>query len=343
MFKVRCPANLLWLPSLHHSLFLLRGLRQPHTLVITPSTQPSGSGSYLPFPLLADLAGSVSVTAENPTDSSPHSIRRVHCPEHIPWMFALSTTGDALPLSSSSTSTADSVTPPPLLLLRRDMPAYLETSLVSGHLLSKTDALLVALNTGEMEAVRQLHAALMDAVAQLDETLRDDGTESGSGQTGATEKAAAAVEEPLSTWPLYTALRFLVEEGGLLTSAYPRVLAAYTRLSLDPAVAHHGRLVQRTIEAATKATATSSGTTAAATSITTSAVEVSVEYPARGFLAEVQRRLGDYTTSAEERLVGGVTGDGGPLRSRVSGGRMGLQTVPARVPWTAQRTPLKRR
>lgn len=302
MLKVHCPANLLWHPSLHHSLLLLRGLRQPHTFFLeSPVSLAESHGSRLAFPLVADS----SIHINTSRDNAP-PLERVTAPQHIPWMLALS-----------------SPTEQQLESLRKDMPAYLEASVVSTHLLAKTDALLVALHSGEMETIRQTHAALMDSVAQLDDTLRDD---KNSSSTGLSSESGNA-EEPLSTWPLYTSLQFLIEQGGLLTSAYPRVLAAYTRLSKERAVGHHNRLLQRTVDG--------------------SAPEIkeqaSLEYSAKGFLVEVQRDLAEYTTSREERMANGVTGDKGPLRSRVSGGRMGLQTVPARMPWTIEQIPFQRR
>lgn len=303
MFTVRCPASLVWHPSVHHSLLLLRALQQRHTLVLEAEAQSP------PLPqLLGQYATRLHISREATDVGSTDGLRVVHHPEHLLHFFC------------GACSSADAAT---RARMEAELPRYLETSVVMSHVLSTVDALLVALQTEEMETTRRTHVALMDLVERLDRTLQDTADIHSSGAD-----ASAGAEEPLSTWPLYASLQFLIAEGGLLTSAFPRVQRAYERLRTTSVLAQqHQRLVQRTVDLMAEQSSSPS--------------EAWSHCPQRGFLVEVQRRLNQYTCSTADRQMEGVVGEKGPLRSRVSGGRFGVQSVPAKLPWTMQNTPLR--
>lgn len=72
MFSVHCPVTMVWHPAVHHSLLLLRALKQRHTLVLEPAVQSdTGHSARLPFPLLCSSAMPLRITHTNTT---PHDI-----------------------------------------------------------------------------------------------------------------------------------------------------------------------------------------------------------------------------------------------------------------------------
>ncbi|KAK7196941.1 hypothetical protein NESM_000636800 [Novymonas esmeraldas] len=321
MFAVRCPASMVWHPAVHHSLLLLRALEQPHTLLLDPHTVSRGR---LPVPLLSQCATAVRIQVP-----SAHSVGDSSASTSAQRTVVLYKAEDLLhivrtPLSSeggsSDVATAQPAIPASLL-------EYLETSTVCSHMASAVDSLLVSLNSGSMEAIRQTHARVMELVERLETSVADDRREAGH---------PVDEREPLSTWPLFCTLQFLIEEGGLLTSAFPRTSGAYARICrTSTAVAHHRRLVQRTVEEQL-------GGAAGASSSAGEGAQVEHGYPAKGFLRDVQRHLASYNQSTEERITDGVSGERGPLNSRTSGGRLGVQAVQARMPWTLQGRPLRK-
>lgn len=324
MFAVRCPASMLWHPSVHHSLLLLRALQQPHTLQVDPHSAARGR---LPVPLLSECAMELTVryqpgltSSEAPDESATAQSLVLYRPEDVLHTLRCPPAAWGGPRLRDEVQTATAVS----------VVAYLEASAVSAHVMSAVDALLVALNTGDMETIRQTHARVMELVERLEASIADEDGLVESSQTAA---------EPLSTWPLFSVLHFLVEEGGLLMSAFPRTSKAYTRLSeKNKAVGQHRRLIRRTVKEQLDSRA-EAGASAVSPSPET---QYELDYPAKGFLRDVQRHLAAYNRSMEERTTEGVTGDKGPLRSRVSGGRLGMQAVPARLPWTLQNTPLRK-
>ncbi|GET91155.1 hypothetical protein, conserved [Leishmania tarentolae] len=320
MFAIRCPASILWHPSVHHSLLLLRALEQPHTLLLDPHTTLRGR---LSVPLLSECAGEVLIQ----TPPAHHEVRSpagastersallyraddlLHIVNRLPG--AGKDLGAPCPTQSG---------------VLASVLEYLEASTVSTHVISAIDALLVSLNTGDMETMRQTHARLMELVERLDASIADESL----------NEHQTNVKEPLSTWPLFCTLQFLIEEGGMLMSAFPRTNKAYTRLcQSSKAVAQHRRLVQRTVEQLLDAGSSSD------TDVSQGA-GVEMTYPAKGFLRDVQRHLASYNRSMEERTTDGVSGEKGPLNSRASGGRLGIQAVKARLPWTLQARPLRK-
>lgn len=318
MFAVRSSASVLWHPNVHHSLLLLRALERPHTLLLDPHTTTRGR---LPVPLLSECAADVRIQVPALDDATPSSSSSpvvLHKAEDI-----LHVVGH---LSLLEKAVSQPRVPAALL-------DYLEASTVSSHVMSAADALLVALNAGDVETIRQTHARVLELVERLETSLTD-----GEGH------AAGDATEPLSTWPLFCTLQFLIEEGGLLTSAFPRTSKAYARLcQSNKAVAQHRRLVQRTVEQQHQEAQVGAGnlerTGAEVSQLPT---RVATAYPAKGFLREVQRQLATYNRSVEESTTDGVTGEKGPLQSRAAGGRLGLQAVRARLPWTLQSTPLRK-
>ncbi|KAG5497618.1 hypothetical protein JKF63_03883 [Porcisia hertigi] len=321
MFTIRCPASMLWHPSVHHSLLLLRALEKPHTLLLDPHTTSRGR---LSPPLLSECATELSIQAPSAYHRdgstlgvpSGHSVV-LHKAEdllHVLWHppFAGQDSGVTSPAHSE---------------VFASLLEYLEASTVSNHVTSAIDALLVTLNTGDMETVRQTHARVMELVERLEASITDESL---------SETHQVNQKEPLSTWPLFCTLQFLIEEGGLLTSAFPRTNKAYTRLCrTSKAVAQHRRLVQRTVEQLLDESSS------ADTDVSQRA-RVEMSYPAKGFLRDVQRHLASYNLTMEERTTDGVSGEKGPLNSRASGGRLGIQAVKARLPWTLQARPLRK-
>lgn len=308
MFTVRCPSKLVWHPAVHHSLLLLRCLQQPHTLLLDAGDQGHAVGDT--HQQLYEGEGKMSIAWTETAEGSAASPLpfTVHQPEHIPYLFQM---GGAPVANLSNLSAVQTQ-------LRAELPGYLDACVVTTHVHRATDALLLALQSGEPELVRRTNAALLDILARLDDAMNvDDLTKGDDGG-----------HLPASTWPLFTTLQFLIEEGGLLTSALPRLHTAYHTLQQDnTAVRLHHRLVERTL----RELGGDDGRTS---------VAVSVAYPRRGFLPEVQRLLGAYTSSLQEEMERGVVGERGPPAGRH--GRMGTQAVPARLPWTMQSTPLKR-
>lgn len=339
MFTVRCPTSAVWHPAVHHSLLLLRALKQSHTLLLLdpPTSNDASTSTGLSASLLSLQASRVMVCAP-PSESGPPQLpllEVVRRPEHILHFFSRAS-HRRLPAEIESR-------------VEDELPSYLEAAVVCEHIHSTVDALLIAMSTEDMESTRQLHAALMDAVEGLETSLSSEAAPTelssyfqqqqqgpaSSATTGEPRKDCAK-EEELSTWPLLATLQFLIEEGGLLQSAFPRLSAEYAKLvTQSPPVRQHTRLVQRTVDSFAQAES-------AKTSAWVDRAVV-LAHPRRGFLVDVQHRLRAYTTSVEEQVTEGVVGDKGPLTSRVSGARMGIQAVPARLPWTMQRRPLKQR
>ncbi|KPA78875.1 putative mitochondrial hypothetical protein [Leptomonas pyrrhocoris] len=321
MFVVRCPASMLWHPSVHHSLLLLRALRQPHTLQTDPYTATRGR---LPTPLLSECAMELNVRYQPHSTPSEASAGTSQAQQ-----MALYRPEDVLHTLRCPPGTWEGpvLNEEVRLAASNSLMEYLEASTVSAYITSALDSLLVSLNTGDMETIRQTHARVMDLVERLESTIADEDHLPGSPQTSA---------DPLSTWPLFSVLQFLIEEGGLLMSAFPRTSKAYARLSsTNKAVAQHRRLLQRTVEEQIDASHASAAPTAD--------TRIALDYPAKGFLCDVQSHLAAYNRSTAERTTEGVTGDKGPLHNRVSGGRLGIQAVPARLPWTLQGKPLRKR
>ncbi|CAC9519426.1 hypothetical protein - conserved [Leishmania donovani] len=321
MFAIRCPASMLWHPSVHHSLLLLRALEQPHTLLLDPHTTSRGR---LFVPLLSECAREVRIQTP---------------PVHHEFDSAAGASTERSVLLYRAEDLLHVVNRP--LGAGRDLGAacptqsgvfaslleYLEASTVSSHVISAIDALLVSLNTGDMETMRQTHACLVELIERLEASITDESL---------SEAYQTDQKEPLSAWPLFCTLQFLIEEGGMLTSAFPRTNKAYTRLChSSKAVAQHRRLVQRTVEQLLDVGSSTD------TDVSQGA-RVEMNYPAKGFLRDVQRHLASYNRSMEERTTDGVSGEKGPLNSRASGGRLGIQAVQARLPWTLQARPLRK-
>ncbi|ORC86711.1 uncharacterized protein TM35_000261630 [Trypanosoma theileri] len=329
MFTVRCELASLWHPTVHHSLLLLRALKQRHTLLIDESpaantthphelwqrlqynsrfsiTPPNSSTVTSSNGNRSDVKTGASIEAkgEDLTDTSlliPRGgLECVRDPQHIPYFFSLSSS-----------------------LLQDQLQAYLDADFVSKQILQGADDVLLALNTGEMELTRQTHGNLMDLVARLDSSLQSDDSDNAIGADGVVQE-----RDKWSTWPLFTTLQFLVEEGGLLLGPFPQVTKAYQRLRESKPVLAHKRLITRTLEQ----TANSQGIPAAEPPV----------WVHRSFLREVQHRLANYTGDPAERMINGVSGEKGPLRERVSGARFGLQPVSARTPWTMQRDSMRK-
>lgn len=313
MFVVGCPSRLVWHPAVHHSLLFLRCLRQPYTLLLDAGVQVHAAGDAQQ--LLYEGEGRISIgwraaedkdkqdTTVSPSPSPSLSV--VHQPDHIPYFFCQM---GALPVPNLPDVQAQ---------LRTELPSYLDACVITAHVHRATDALLLALQGGEPELVRRTNAALLDALAQLDDAMDVEDLKVGNG---------GGKHLPASTWPLFTTLQFLIEEGGLLTSALPRLHLAYHTLREDnKAVRLHHRLVERTLQELGSSDSSS---------------VVVAAHPRRGFLQEAQRLLGAYTSSVQEEMERGVVGEKGAPAGRY--GRMGTQAVPARLPWTMQSMPLKR-
>ncbi|EPY26576.1 hypothetical protein AGDE_11198 [Angomonas deanei] len=271
MFAVRCPAHLVWHPSVHHSLLLLRGLQCRHTLVLDPAAEGRPS-------LLVEGSSLIQTTVDWGHTDSPPNLQRVYAPEHILHFFA------------NRTAT------PQQAILATQLADYLDACEVSRRIQAAVDTLLFTLQTAtqEVEPVRVAHAALLTLLERVEIALaKEDPQEEGK------------EEDPLRLWPLFSILQFIVEEGGLLTSAYPHLSRELARLSQRPTVRQHRRLVERTL-----------------------AEGPTVAYPYRNFLQEVQRGLREYNHTIQERT-------GGTAVNHNSGeARMGLQAVAARLPWT---------
>ncbi|CAJ1031503.1 hypothetical protein, conserved [Leishmania lindenbergi] len=321
MFAIRCPASVLWHPSVHHSLLLLRALEQPHTLLLDPHTTLRGR---LSVPLLSECAREVRIKAppvhhevDSPAGASTERSVVLYRAEDLVHVVNH-------PLCSGGNLGAAS---PTQLGGFASLLEYLEASTVSSHVTSAIDALLVSLNTGDMETMRQTHAGVMELMERLEASITDESL---------SEAHQVDQTEPLSTWPLFCTLQFLIEEGGMLTSAFPRISKAYARLcSSSKPVAQHRRLVQRTVEQLL-------GVGSNSDTDVKQGARVEVNYPMKGFLRDVQRHLASYNRSMEERTIDGVSGEKGPLSSRASGGRLGIQAVQARLPWTLQAWPLRK-
>ncbi|KEG12624.1 hypothetical protein DQ04_01571070 [Trypanosoma grayi] len=321
MFAVRCEAASLWHPAVHHSLLLLRALKQRHTLVLEPSGVATARTDA--FWRLSQYSSRLTISApENsssgdggaPMDGSrgessdallhvpQDGLQRVHDPQHILYFWDLATSLQQQRQQQQK---------------HKQLQAYLDAAVVTSQILGAVDDVLVALSSGEMETTRQTHSHLMDLVARLDTSLHggDDGDE------------MVQEMEDWSTWPLFTTLQFLVEEGGLLLGPFPRMAKAYLHLRESKPVVAHTRLVDRTVALALNSE---------------DSPAQPPTWPHRSFLREVQRQLADYTANPAERMMAGVVGEKGPLKARVSGARFGLQSVSARTPWTVQQQQLRK-
>ncbi|CCW69833.1 unnamed protein product [Phytomonas sp. Hart1] len=209
--------------------------------------------------------------------------------------------------------------------IQTEISAYFDTAVVASHILNTVDAVLVALSTNAMEIIQPLHVLVMELMEQLEATIQNDNK--GDNGTKDPNESAENRDEPLSTWPLYCVLQFLIEQGGFLTSAFPQIHHAYDLLSqTNPSIRHHRRFLERTIrefrvqEEDPRLGEGFDGT-----------------YPQKGFFMDIQRRLNEFTTSTLEKMEM-AGGDKGDWKSRVKRGRLGVQAVPARLPWTMQRT-----
>lgn len=196
-----------------------------------------------------------------------------------------------------------------------DMISYIGASAVSVQILNGAEALLVALEGRDVELIRKYHARLLSLIEKLEETLEDSHNPEELSKTS------------LSTAPLYATLQFLIKEGGLLLSAFPNVSVAYKRLiSSTQDIKQHLLFVDRSLD----------------NYYSRYGRGVDFEgHPLRGFLAGVHQTLSTYNTSFEESITKGVVGDGGALKSRVSGGRLGVQSISSTMPWTRKNLPLR--
>ncbi|KAG8344791.1 hypothetical protein ERJ75_001043200 [Trypanosoma vivax] len=319
MFTVKCGATFLWHPALHHSLLLLRALKQRHTLVLEPSIISDkskcfprrvshGSDWLSIFPPSTEdgrtcaEVGDQTQLKENAVDTgclSSHQtgLRCVCEPQHILHFLA-----------TPSHSRGG---------LKDQIQDYLDAVVVSNEVLRAVDDLLVGIGSNDMEITRQQHGAMFDVVARLDASLS-------MPMGGANEGVGAEqAEERWSTWPLFTTMQFLVEEAGLVLGPFPSVANVYNLLRESMAVVKHKRFIERTLETTREGGRCLS-------EITT--------WPWRGILPEVQRRLADYNADFTQQLAGvDATCEKVPLRTRACGARFGVQSFAARVPWPMQK------
>lgn len=307
LFVVKCGIDLLWHPVVHHSLLLLRALKQRHTLMLEPSSVVGTCSED--FWHLSHSGGLVLITTKASSGSDhcntsfltkgektvehgqlvgtiKEGLQCVRDPQHIFYFF-----------SAYSSLLQEQQ--------GKKLQAYLDAVFVAGQVLRAVDDVLVALRTEEMEVIRQTNANLMDLVARLDSCLQTDDE-----------------IDDWGTWPLFSTLQFLVEEGGLLLGPFPRLTKAYSYLKNLNSVVAHTRLVKRTVDLALNEQGSSAELPA---------------WPHRGFLCKLQHKLAEYTADPVERMTEGVSGGRAPLKTRVSGARFGLQRLSTRLPWTMQR------
>lgn len=283
MFIVSSPLSLLWHPSVHHSLLLLRLLKQPHSLEV------SDNGSRDRYSLLSTGAIFTSFMGE----SSP--IKKVYVPDHILHIINFSENRGANSLCQK---------------LHCDISSYLGAVAVTGHILNCTETLIHSMGGNDVELMRRSHASLLLAIEKLEDTLMSNPSDHNSTET---QMSAAAI---------FPTLKFLIEEGCLLQSAFPNISTTYQYWSRSSDMTSNSALVLERVEKSTGRD------------------QVCIEHPLRGFLSGIHSKLMSYTSSFEEKNTQDVQGDGGALKSRISGGRFSVQSVPARVPWTRQNSPL---
>nr|CCC90286.1 unnamed protein product [Trypanosoma congolense IL3000] len=313
MFSVSCNTFLLWHPAVHHSLLLLRALQQCHTLVLKPD--PPGVVKPNRIPYASQCGNNLSIVSPsgwgNVCTSTPVlkegtlpllrgsecGLQRVHDPQHILYFFS--------PASMQRQCE-----------LKDQFQSYLSAVVVGGQILRAVDDLVMTSSIGNMEAERQAHSILIDRIGALDASLQEGDT----GKDGSESNGMHEVKR-WSTWPLYTAMQFVVEEAGLPLGPFPRMAEAYKRLRGSKEVAAHMKLVQRTL---------------AQINVSAGVAEGPLHWPYRGLLREVQRRIADYAELPCMGDIANTVGEKGPLRERVSGARFGLQHTPTRTPWTMQ-------
>lgn len=289
MFTVRCPLTFLWHPNVHHSLSLLRFLGKKHTLEI----QPPGSFHGSDFTTSLSHVAQFVTVSDGSSDKSSDFPSIVYQPDHI-FFFS------GVRLESNP---------------KVDMLPYIGASAVGVQIMNGVEALLVALEGSDVELIRKYHARLLSLIEKLEETLED------------SDNPDERSKPSLSTAPLYSTLQFLIQEGGLLLSAFPNIASGYTRLiSSTQEIKQHLLFVDRSLDNYYSRYGRG--------------VDF-VGHPLRGFLADVHQTLSTYNASFEESITKGVVGDGGALKSRVSGGRLGLQSIPSTMPWTRKSVPLR--
>lgn len=194
--------------------------------------------------------------------------------------------------------------------------SYFGAVSVTQHIINSTELLLYSLQSSDLELIRRSHSMLLSLIEHLEETLEDN-----------TDESELADLTP-STAALFSTLRFLIDEGGILQSAFPNISSIYSRWRNSSKLIHqHDKFFERSLSAFYQGFPDHSR---------------SMHHPFKGFLADVHSKISTYTSSFEERISDGVVGDGGALHSRVSGGRFGVQSTHSRLPWTRQRLPLKK-
>lgn len=288
MFIVRCPLPFLWHPNVHHSLSLLRLLRKKHSLEIYPLDGYQRGD----FTALPSYVGQYITVLESNSIEPTSSLSVVYQPDHI-FFFS----GIALGTNYKS-----------------ELPSYLGAVSVAEQIIHSTESFLVALERIDVEHIRRHHARLLSLVEKLEGTL--EGVEKSGDNTVS-----------LSTAPLFSTLKFLIEEGGLLLSAFPNISAGYKHLlSSSQDIKKNILFVDQSLEGFY------------------SKYGRGTDYqghPLRGFLTDIHHRLSSYNTCFEESITKGVVGDGGALKSRVSGGRFGVQSIHSTTPWTRKNIPLR--
>lgn len=290
MYIVRCPLKFLWHPNVHHSLSLLRLLKKKHSLEI----HPPGSYHANDFAILPSHVAQFITVVEANSNASSCSPSTVYQPDHI-----LFFSGVELETSRKS-----------------ELPSYLGAATVTEQLINGAELFLVSLERTDAEVIRKYHSRLLSLVEKLEGTLEG------------VEKVEGDHQTSLSTAPLFSILKFLIEEGGLLLSAFPNISAAYKSLiSTSQEIKQNLLFVDQSLDSF----------------YFKYGREVDYQgHPLRGFLTDVHHTLSTYNTCFEESITKGVVGDKGPLKSRVSGGRFGVQAVPSTMPWTRKNVPLQR-
>lgn len=197
-----------------------------------------------------------------------------------------------------------------------DLHAYLGASTVSRHIMSSVELFLSSMQGNDIELVRRCHAIVLRQLEKLESTLENE-----------SHNKCDSDKAPFSAAAIFPLLHFIIEEGDLLLSAFPTIAATYHECQNYKEIARHQRLINKSVEDFNRST---------------DVITYSPSHPLRGFLADVHGKISLYNTSFEESITQGVAGDGGPLKSRVSGGRFGVQSAPTRLPWTRQNSPLSK-
>eukprot|EP00796_Vickermania_ingenoplastis_P008926 gene8926-6262_t len=311
MFVIRTPLSCLWHPHLHHSALLLRILGQKHTIELLPALTAENL-SQIALPSWGGRQVSTSLAHSGSSSSGALLTGPVYQPDHILHFF------------HNENAVKESVQEK----IVADLSPYLGAVSVADHVLTATEAFLDSFaepDSPSIERLRRRHAALLDAISCLEETLEVE-----SGDTSFEVPSTT----PMSTAVLYPVIRFLVQEGGLLRSAFPNISSTFSHLSTKcRAIQQHDIFVDRSISDYAQSRAAVDDQ---------EGQQVNTGHPFRGFLGDIHQRLSSYSMAFAEEGQKGVVGDGGALKARTSGGHLGLQTIPARLPWTRQRIPLKK-